>query len=60
MEIENYLKLCIDDKDFPICEELIQFYQACDFTKGEDLYMVMEYLTCEWEGLRDGSKEVVV
>lgn len=60
VEIENYLKLCIDDKDFPICEELIQFYQACDFTKGEDLYMVMEYLTCEWEGLRDGSKEVVV
>lgn len=59
-ELEDYLRLCIEDKDFPVCDELIQFYKACDFTKEEDLLMVMEYLTCEWEGLRDGSKEIVV
>lgn len=60
-ELEEYLILCIQDKEFPDCSELTQFYNICGFYSETDhIYKMMEYLTCKWEGLRNADKTVTI
>ncbi len=59
-EVEAYLNLCVKDVDFPVSSELVDFYRTCGFRGKEEIYAMMEYLTCEWEGLKNGSTESIV
>lgn len=60
-ELEEYLRLCIQDKDFPDCSELSEFYRTCDFYSETDhIYQMMGYLTYKWEGLSYGDRAVTI
>lgn len=55
-EIEDYLKMCVEDNAFPECTDFANFHINCDFNVEQDVYQVMEYLTCKWEGLKNANR----
>ena len=59
-DIEKYLYLCIKDIDFPICNELVNFYRNCGFNNKEKVYEMMNYMIYEWKGLKDENREPVI
>jgi len=54
-ELENYLRLCVGDREQWFSKELHTLYQKCDFYRPADIYFAVDEIFAHWSSLGGSS-----